>query len=245
MAAKSELEFQGMLLSTGLVQPIRVVSETGRLSALCRLVPGREVEWLKVVEQLLQAATVHSLTLHVCKQFVLKNGQMVAGWYVAIEDKSVRRQKTALEVLGPVLAAVIPELGSEPTVRFPAGSTVLQGPIEVTTGVKVMGQPIPPDEEEDLEEAEQVPQTADIIARRLAYQAKTSAAPRTPAPAPNIELPVLDQTAAAKRTVQRGMTVDSKGRPRQVVIEEMPLPGIFTDDMNKPSEKGRGANKLG
>jgi hypothetical protein len=233
MASKSELELQGMLLSTGLVQPIRVETEVGRLSALCRMVPGREPEWLKAVEQLLQAATAQGIVLHICKQFVLKSDQMVAGWYVAIEEKSVRRQKAAIDVLGPVLASLTPELGSEPTVRVPVAQIARPVPQETP-----LEEPLPEEEEEEA-----VPDTADLRERRRAYQAKTTAPPRAPAPA--ADLPTMDPAAAGKRIVQRGMAVDSKGKSRQVIIEEMPLPGVFSDDMNKPNEKGRGANRVG
>lgn len=232
MASKSELDLQGMLLSTGMVQPVKISSWGGRLSALCRLMPRQETEWLQLLEQLLQVAEGREIPIHVCKQFVLKDGKMVAGWHLAIEGKSASRLKTALEVLGVVFAAHVPGLE--------APSRVPELPAPVATKVT---ESIPSEEYD--EEAELVPETADIVARRKAYLAKTNAAPRTPPPAPAIDLPILDPASAAKRVVARSMTTDSKGRSRQVVIEEMPLPGVYTDDMNKPNEKNRGATKLG
>lgn len=229
MAAKHELELKSLLLSTGMVQPLRSVSRGGNMSVLCRLVPGQEAAWLRTIEFLLKAAADLGIPLHLCKQFVLKDGHMVAGWHVGIEERGTAHLTAALTTLAPVFAAVLPELGPP--------SRVEPAPVQAAA------VPAPPSPDADLEDEEQ-PMSADLLERRKAYQAKTIAPPRPPAPV-SYETPRADPATAGKRVVQRGMTVDSSGKSMSVIIEEMPLPHVFHGDMNKPNEKGRGAKTLG
>lgn len=228
MSAKDELELRGMLLSTGLVQPVRGDTKGGRVSVLCRLAPGQEPAWLKAIESLLKASDGADFSVHCCKQFVLKDGVMVAGWSVAIEAKGHSFLKSALDSLRATFEQLRPELVSEAAV----------------TPRTVVTEPVPDEDLEEEEELETQQMTQDLVERRKAYMAKTTATPR-PRSTPTGPVEVMDPEKYKVRVVQRTTAVDSKGRVRPVIIEEMPIPGVYAEDMNKPNEKDRGAKTLG
>lgn len=237
MAAKDELDLKGMLLSTGLVQPVKSESRGGRVAILCRLVPGQESAWLRAVERLLQELEQFSgdFTLHVCKQFLLRNGVMVAGWFIAIDAKGTAFLRAALNSMRPIFETLQPDLVSE---EAPA-------PLPVIIPKKKQAAPASvPEEDEEEEEAQ--PVTQDLVKRRMAYLKKTTATPRAPAALPaGFSVPDVPEDVQKPHVVFRGQAVDSKGRTRQVVIEEMALPSVYANDMNRPNDKGRGATTLG
>lgn len=221
MAAKDELELRGMLLATGLVQPVRGDSRGGKVSVLCRMVPGQESTWLKAVEALLQKAEGAVFSVHLCKQFVLKNGSMVAGWHVSIDAKGAQHLPGAIDALRPVLTQFQPDL-------------VLEDRVEIVLPPTKVAAP-PPEDDEEAKEFQ--PQTPDLVERRKAYKQKTTAHPRPPAPAPaalDFEKEFLD--AYKPRIVASGSSPEGT-----YMVEEMRLPGVRGSDMNVPNEKGRGA----
>src|SRR5690242_20541742 len=99
MAAKSELTLREIILTTGLLQPIKVESRSsGHVGAVCRVMKGQEKTWLKAVEHLLRVGEEHDIPFHLGTRFVLKDGAMVKGWDVGIEAKSGTDLSRCLDV---------------------------------------------------------------------------------------------------------------------------------------------------
>jgi hypothetical protein len=231
MAVKAELDLREILLTTGLVQPIKVEGRGGRLSALCREVPGQAQAWLKVVETLLRESAGTDMSFHMCRQYVWKDGRMVFGWHVGVEAKSASDSALHITWLRELLRNIEPELTQEAPPAAVASPTTA-----------------PPPEEDDPDlEAPELPPTADMLARQAEFRKHTSATPRAAAPVPSgISVSEPDQVAKPViRVVQKGSAKDQKNRTVPVIVEEYPLPHVFGEDMNAPNEKGRGATTLG
>lgn len=106
MKKNMTMELQVALMGTGLVQPVDLKSKGGHLEVLCRLVPGQEKPWLQVMSQLLEAVE----TLHVCRRYVLKGGQMVFGYHIGFEFPSVKALSAAVTACVDVLSKAKPML---------------------------------------------------------------------------------------------------------------------------------------
>ena len=260
MAAKAELELRELLLMTGCVQPVKVDSKGNRVFALCREVHGQAKAWLANVEKLLHIAEDNDIPLHLCRQYVLKNGQMVFGWHVAIDAKSAEDLKRCLGIIRLAMDTLGPDLGpaEELVIAAPDGASKAvpppaapklkaAAPEAQESAQEAAGEPA--DDEEDLEAPlpEEVrpkltpAQQKELAERRQRYLQRTSAPPRAPDPAVDPPEPAVDYTP---QVVFRGRAKDAKNRMVPVVIEEMQLPHVFVPDMNVPNEKGRGAKTL-
>ena len=86
--AKPDNLFSQMLIGTGVLLPVEVKSKGGRVSAMCRLVSGKDKEWTVVADKLLRVADSVGADLLVCRRFLLKNGEMVQGIYICLDGKS-------------------------------------------------------------------------------------------------------------------------------------------------------------
>lgn len=233
MAAKAELDLREILLTTGLVQPIKVEGRGGRLSALCREVPGQAQAWLKVVERILREASGSEMVFHLCRQYVWKDGRMVFGWHVGVESTAATLSGH-LTWLRELLRDVEPELTPE---EAPASAAAPQAAAQAPAA--------PEDDEEDLDVPEGPP-SAELAARRAEFRKHTNATPRMPDPVPKgAVVPPEAKVKPTLKVVERSQAKDQKNRMVPVTVEEFPLPGVYVDDMNKPNEKGRGASTLG
>lgn len=237
MAAKAELDLREILLTTGLVQPVKVEGRAGRLTALCREVPGQTQAWLKVVETVLRESAGTEMSFHLCRQYVWKDGRMVFGWHVGLEAKNGSDLNLHLTWLREQLRNVEPELTAEPPPAAPAAAPVVPQASQAPQG----------DEELlDDEEEPQGPPSAELVARRAEFRKHTNATPRMPDPVPaGVQVPPEAKVKPTLRVIERGTAKDQKNRIVPVTVEEFPLPGVYTSDMNKPNEKGRGASTLG
>jgi hypothetical protein len=211
-----------------MVQPVQVGGTKKKLSALCREVPGQAKPWLQVVTNTLRAAASAEIEIHICRQYVWKNDQMVFGWHVGFDCPSAKELTRRVNWLHDALRGVQPELVA---------------PDAVTS---VVAQPPPAaqdDEEEADPEATLTPeQRTDLAARRARYASRTTAAPRAPS-GPAIDPPTSQD--GTLKVVFRGQQKNQKNQLVPVIVEEFPLPYSYGDDMNKPNEKGRGASTLG
>jgi hypothetical protein len=110
VASKAELDLREALLSTGMVQPVQVGGTKKKISALCREVPGQAKPWLQVVTNVLQAAAAAEVEIHICRQYVWKNDQMVFGWFVGFDCPSAKELTRRVNWLHDALRGVQPEL---------------------------------------------------------------------------------------------------------------------------------------
>jgi hypothetical protein len=223
MAAKAELELREILLTTGLVQPVKVSSlGGGHVGAVCRLMKGQDKAWLKAVEYLLRLGEENDVPFHLGTRFVLKDGQMAKGWDVAIEAKSGTDLKRCLDLF-KTAAQAIAEM-EPPEEERPVVPTHTTAP-----------PPAPAPEEEP-----QAPlDPAELEKRAAAYAKRTNAPPRAASEGGDVPPPPSVDTRP--KVVFRGRAKDQKNRMVPVIIEEVTLPHYYPDDMNVPNEKGRGA----
>jgi hypothetical protein len=114
MSSKITMQLQSALIATGLVQPVSEKARGGYVEILCRQVPGQERPWLQVVDKLLMLAQETGQEFHICRRYVLKNGQMVFGWHLAFECKNV---KTLQSVVDSVVKNVLEQ--SRPSLHEP------------------------------------------------------------------------------------------------------------------------------
>lgn len=237
-ATEAELDLREILLVTGLVQPVKVTQKYLTLSALCREVPGQYQAWLKVVETILRESAGTGIEFHLCRQFIWKDGQMVYGWHVSVEAPDEVQLSLHITWLRELLKDVQPDL-TPAAVPEPAAAPQAAAPAPAA--------PHASQEDEELLEDEDEPQgppSAELAARRADFRKHTNATPRMADIVP-AGLPLPPQVKPQLRVVEKGMAKDQKNRMVPVIVEEFPLPHVFTDDMNKPNEKGRGATTLG
>lgn len=114
MSLKAEMTLKSALLSTGLVQPVDSKVRKGRVEVLCRQVPGQEKSWLNVVEKILTASEEASQDVHLCRRYVLRDGQMLFGWHIQVDAEKVKDLMAAVEVVVQVLASAKPSLDVAP-----------------------------------------------------------------------------------------------------------------------------------
>lgn len=124
MSSKATMKLQSALISTGLVQPVSEESKGGYLEVLCRQIPGQEKAWLRVVESLLvYSERSDSFKFHICRRYVMKNGQMVFGWHISIDCKNTKTLDRTVDVMvAEVLEEVrasLAEPAAEPPPQHP------------------------------------------------------------------------------------------------------------------------------
>jgi len=119
MSSKITMQLQSALIATGLVQPVSEKARGGYVEILCRQIPGQEKAWLQVVDKLLMLAQELGEEFHICRRYVMKNGQMAFGWHIAFECKNVKAlQAVVNSVVTNVLEQSRPSLDeAEPAVR--------------------------------------------------------------------------------------------------------------------------------
>lgn len=206
MASKAEIKLREVLLHTGLVLPVKSSSKGAKISVLSKLISGQDKSWLRVVKKILELAFFNNWNIHLCRQYLLKDGEMVFGWHLSIEAKKTSELDVILNTLQEELADVGPGFSDPP-----------EQPIQT---------PSLPNVERDPE----------VLKAKL--QSHTTALPRPPSQSAPDKQPPPGWPAPEMQIVRN--TIDKKtGKP--IVEYEMPLPNVYTADMNKPNAKGRGA----
>jgi hypothetical protein len=229
MSLKTELVFQSALLSTSLVQPVNAKSRGKTLEVLCRQMPGQERPWLALVQEMLVVADAMSFNLHVCRRYVLKDGELAYGWNLGVDAPNPKKLAEAVDCLVKVLAKAKPVLQSAATQephRFVPRPTLV------------------PDRPKFGQKQQAAPQnnTARLPHNRGPNRGKVTGRP-TPRP-PGEEAPIDEAPPGfSPRITTIKEEIDSDGR--KTVIQEMPLPHVYRE-MNVPSKPGgRGAKLLG
>lgn len=96
MKKKTEEQVSDALRGTGMVIPLSSDRVWSGWDFLCRLVPGQEKNWLKVVNSLLKWADARGKTdLFIARRYLLKEGSMVFGWYIRLQTKNAKDLKSA------------------------------------------------------------------------------------------------------------------------------------------------------
>lgn len=148
MSKQLELDLRSGLLGTGLVQPVQYGSGKGTarttIWALCRLVRGQERAWLELAQELLAYCEGTGVDLHLCRRFLLKDGQMVSGWHLELMAPA-KTLKKAFPGFLATLQSAAPELGADapPTYVDPPRQPAAR-PQEPPRPGQRMGTPIPP-----------------------------------------------------------------------------------------------------
>jgi len=96
---RTKLELETAILRTGLLQPVQSHIEGRSIWVLCRQLPGTEAAWIKVVQNLLEVSEVNNINILVCRRYLLKEGNLVFGWYIQISGKKVAEVVKAVELL--------------------------------------------------------------------------------------------------------------------------------------------------
>lgn len=114
--AKAELELKSALLGTGLLQPISSSYRSGRIEVLCRQIPGQEGPWLKLLAALLALDDGGAPSLHICRRYVLREGELAFGWHIQAEAPA-RKLSGLVVAMTAVLSEARPQLtrvGADP-----------------------------------------------------------------------------------------------------------------------------------
>jgi hypothetical protein len=224
MSLKTELEFKSALLSTALVQPIDSRSRGKTMEILCRQIGGQEKPWLAIVRMLLQQAHNEGFELHVCRRYVLKDGDLAFGWNLGIEAPNVKKLATAVDSLNKVLATAKP---------------VLTSPSRGTGGAVQSFQDVEPPPPQRF--SQQPP-------RRMFGSAKKPVIPPqrnkkamfNHSRPPNQEAPIDEAPEGFMPTITTVSSGMDQETGKQTLIREMPLPHVYRD-LNRPNAKGKGA----
>lgn len=73
--------------ASGLLQVIKSDVKKASANYLCRIVPGRDREWLTLMEKLLTALEGTDCEAHFCRKYLLKDGRMVYAWHLGFKGK--------------------------------------------------------------------------------------------------------------------------------------------------------------
>lgn len=227
MAVKAEMELREILLTIGLVQPIRVESKVGgHVSAVCRLMNGQDKAWLRAIDHLLRVGADNDVQFHLGTRFVLKDGVMVKGWDVGVEAKSSTDLKRCLDIF-----------------KAAAQTIVEMEPVQTPPAPAPQAAVVPAQEEEEPQQPSLPVSPAEQAKRAAEYAKRTNAAPRSSSGGAEAPPPPVADTRP--KVIYRSTAKDRRNRVVPVVIEEVLLPHYYPDDMNKPNEKGRGATTTG
>lgn len=123
MTNKAEFELKSALLGTGVVSPLSAVSKGGSVEVLCRQVPRREKAVLHMLTEILTTAEKESISLHVCKRFILKDGKLAFGWNFALDCKNPKAASMAVGVISKRLVELQPDLAEQDEPQAPPEPT--------------------------------------------------------------------------------------------------------------------------
>lgn len=217
---KIEFDLKSAIFNTGLIQPVESSMKGGRLSIICRQIPGQEAPWIQLIPKLLKAAEEANIDLHLCRKYVLRGGKMVYGWHLGVDAKNAKAVQTFLdEVLKPVLEKAKPVLH--------AAASPGKHPIKPSKDpMKAAYQPGP-----SFKDQPKKSPPPGRIQYNFENNNKVIYAPM--GTESNTDNPVAVMTS-------RKITKDRRGRNVIEEVVEVPLPHIHTEDMNKPNERGGG-----
>lgn len=131
------LRLRSALMATALVQPVSHSDNAKHFWVLCRMVPGQEPPWLKVVEAVLldfDSATWEGEKpdLVIARRYVAKDGRMVFGWYINIVAKTVKDIERMVSLLETHLETAKPTLTPRPAPRYTEDEAVDEPPPQRT-----------------------------------------------------------------------------------------------------------------
>lgn len=161
-AVTLSLQLRTALMMTGLLQPISSGDTPKNFWVLCRLVPGQETAWLKVVESILitleaDADWADKPDVILARRYVAKDGKMVFGWYISVIAKSAKDLEKVvlflqrhLEDAKPSLTSVEPpaEKATSEAPRHRAlapGQHPKQRPADARAASEALSNPEPPE----------------------------------------------------------------------------------------------------
>lgn len=218
------------LFATGLVQPLESKATAKKVAVLCRLTPGQERAWLRVVESLLKTFDNRPDTeIILARRYVMRNGRMAFGWYIVFETKNAKELKALIPEAVTILQAAKPDLNP----------VVEEEERPAPTPKKLLRYKSPYANDPD-------------VAAALAAAGST-AAPRAPSMEGEDDEPRPPPGLKVKLTTVEN-TIDSKGKRK--IVQEMPLPNVY-QELNKPTKPewsethgryiggGRGAKSVG
>jgi hypothetical protein len=214
-AASLSLQLRSAIMATGLLQPVSHSDNPKHFWVLNRIVPGQESAWLDVVESLL-------VDFEAAAWEGAKPDLIIARRYVAKEGKLVfgwyiNVVAKTLKDLEQMISMVVMHLeGAKPQLA-PASRSA---PVETPT-------PVAP-----------TPQRQQRVLAPGQHPAARPPSPR--APGVGAITPEPPGFKHGLRVVKRTMGEDGKSA---IIEEEMPLPHVYSTDMNKPNAKGKGATR--
>jgi hypothetical protein len=93
------------LEATGLAQAVNSTYGESQVRVLCRVLPGKDDEWVGLVRRLLLATEIeqgrpYSWQAHICRLYFLKEKKLVFGWNVSIQSLDM---STSLDYLNRVV----------------------------------------------------------------------------------------------------------------------------------------------
>jgi hypothetical protein len=226
MSAKElEFNFKSALMNTSLVQPVESKGSGKHIEVLCRQVPGQEASWLQLLPKILKLAEEHPVELHLCRKYVLRNGKLVFGWHLSIEARANATLKTAVEAVIDVLSKAKPVLNH----MLPPGKHPAQKSKDSMSSGYQPGPDFKPAKKKAAPPGRPQYQT-DNYNQNVVYEAMGT-----------------ESTAQNPRLVLASRKVVTGERGKQQIEETvlMPLAHVYTNDMNKPNERGRGAQSVG
>ena len=103
---KAERILWEAVLKTEVLRPVDSGGAGGSAFVLCRQTPGQEPAWLKGLLKLHLAAKEAGLSLHTCRNYVLKGEELAFGWRIEIIAKGSKELLTAVEALLPAFELI-------------------------------------------------------------------------------------------------------------------------------------------
>jgi hypothetical protein len=215
-SASLSLQLRSAIMATGLLQPVSHSDNPKHFWVLNRIVPGQEAAWLSVVES------------------VLIDFEMAA-WEGAKPDLIIARRYVAKEgklVFGWYINIVAKSLKDlEQMVRMMQLHLEAAKPTLAPAPVREQQQPAP------------------APVAQAAQRQRTLAPGEHPPPRPAVPRAPGQGTARdappgfrpTLRVVKHEVLAGGKG---VITEEEMPLPHVYSNDMNKPTAKDKGAKRL-
>lgn len=226
-----ELQLKSALINTGLVQPVdsTVTKRRGGadLEILCRQALDGAPPWLRLVDQILALQEAAPMSIHVCRRYLRKNGQLVFGWHLGLSGSMSELAATAEAVCG-VLAAARPTLTQQAPRKARGRAAAAARQAELDEAGEEGGDAY--DEAQEGEEGRP-------------HRPPDLAPGQRPPPEAGVIAPGRPARVAAPEGFSPTIKVvrnevDDEGRVR--IEEEMPLPHVYRE-LNHLSDGGRGA----
>lgn len=100
MSNKVETLFREILSATTFLTPVSSQSRGGKASVLCRLAPGKDNDLNAFIKKIMHQSTIHNVSTHCCRQYVMKEDKLVLGTHFSVEGPSAASVVSFLKVIG-------------------------------------------------------------------------------------------------------------------------------------------------